>query len=487
MKQIVIMGAGLGGLSSAIVLANEGYDVQVLEKNQEPGGKLQQRNINGYHFDLGPSTITLKHMFEEVFTLCGRDLADYVEFYPIKDGTLNMFHDGTQVPFSSDIKGIQEAIAQFSVHDAQNYPAFLSDSQQFYEIAENQFLNRLMDRWQDKLDITLLRQFMKIKPFTTYHDWLKKYFNHPFTLSLLGRYATYVGSSPYQAPAIYGMMAYIEAGLGIYGIKGGTYQIVEAMQQLAEELGVRFSYNTEVTHIMTENNRAIGVEIGDEHVYADQVIANMDALTVYDRFFPNQTEHVKKTEPSLSGFALLLGLNHRYEWMQHHQVFFPESYEQEFEHLFQAQDVISDPTIYICYSGYNDLSVVPSANHSNLFVLVNAPSRIHDYDWETLRETYTTFLLDQLEANGLTNIRDYIEYLEVMTPQDLHEQTGAYQGAIYGASSNSFRQAFFRLPNQAKEINGLWFVGGSTHPGGGTPIVTRSGRLVAEAIINREA
>ncbi|MET3682791.1 phytoene desaturase [Alkalibacillus flavidus] len=487
MTKAIIIGAGLGGLANAIVLASNGYDVEVIEQNSEAGGKLQQRHAAGYHFDLGPSTITMTHMFSEVFALSGRDISDYIEFYPITAGTMNIFPDGTRIPFSPDTERVQAAIANVSEHDAAQYPAFLQRSESFYEIAEHHFLNRLMYRWQDKLDLTLIKQFMRIKPLTTYQDWLKGYFNHPYILNMFGRYATYIGSSPYQAPAIYGMMAYIEAGLGVYSVRGGTYQMVNAMRELAEELGVSITFNQEVTNIVTENGRAVGVEIAQDIVHADHIIANMDALTVYERFFPERATKVHKTEPSLSGFALLLGLDTRYDELQHHQVYFPEDYAKEFDQLFKTKELIDDPTIYICFSGYDDGSVVPSADHSNLFVLVNAPSQLEGVDWEDKKQSYTEHILDLLETKGLTNVRDHIDYIEAMTPQDLHWQTGAYQGAIYGASSNSFKQAFFRLPNKANDIDRLWFVGGSTHPGGGTPIVTRSGKLVAEAIMQEEA
>ncbi|WP_058305856.1 phytoene desaturase family protein [Gracilibacillus massiliensis] len=482
MKKVIIVGAGLGGLSAAITLAYHGYRVEILEKNKVVGGKLQERNVKGYHFDLGPSTITMKHVFEELFAQCGRNINDYLTFYPIKAGTMNYFDDGSAVPTSTIKQNVQKAIAQYSKEDAEQYLSFLNDSETFYQIAESQFLNRLLYRFSDKWSPTLIKNFAKIKPFTTYQDWLKQYFTHPNTLQLFGRYATYVGSSPYQTPAIYGMMAHVETNLGIYGVTGGTYQIANAMRQLAEELGVQIHYQQEVTKMVVQNSKVIGVEVDEEKIYADQVVANIDALTVYDKLLPTDKRNVEKIEPSLSGFALLLGINKRFDKLQHHQVYFTNDYQKEFDQLFKKKELVDDPTIYICNSGYDDLSLIPNANASNLFVLVNTPSETK-HDWETIKNRYTDHLLDLLEQKGLTNLRDHIEYLEVMTPKDLKHQTGAFQGAIYGASSNSFKQAFFRLPNKAKEVDRLWFVGGSTHPGGGTPIVTRSGKLVAEAII----
>ncbi|MEC1184442.1 phytoene desaturase family protein [Bacillus altitudinis] len=489
MKKVIIIGGGLGGLSAAIRLQSRGFQVTILEKEAALGGKLQRHQASGYSFDLGPSTITMKAYFEEVFTSCHRRMEDYVTFYPIFPLTKNVFSDGHTVEFTPDIEQMESQIAVFSPEDAKRYRAFLQESKKLFQMAEEQFLNRLLLSWKDKADIKLMKALLAVKPFTSVQRLLRQYFRHPHTLAMFGRYATYIGSSPYEAPAIFNMMAYLEGEKGIYGIKGGTYRLVEAFETLAKELGVQIHLNERVKKIHVKNKRIQGVETDQQLYEADQVIAGADALTVYRQLIDEEdrpsfgNQKLANIEPSLSGFVLLLGVPKVYEQLSHHNVFFPENYEQEFKDIFQKKQLPHDPTLYICYSGHSEPALNGGPGRSNLFVLANAPYVTKEQNWDMLKETYGQHMKTKLKEKGLFDLDQLVEFEAVQTPLDLQQKTGAYHGAIYGMSSNSFKQAFFRINNQSKDIEGLWFVGGTSHPGGGTPMVTKSGQLVAEAII----
>jgi diapolycopene oxygenase len=487
-KKIVIIGGGLGGLSCAIRLAAHGCKVRLLEKEPELGGKLKKVVGGKYSFDMGPSTITMVDAFKEVFTAVGRRMEDYLQFYPVHPMTKNFFPDGSVVNLSQSIEEMEEQISQYSKEDASRYRDFLKESEKLYTISQQQFLNRLLPTNRDLFDFQLLKSFASIKPFTTLHQMLRNYFKHPNTLAMFGRYATYVGSSPYRAPAIFSMMASLEGQGGIYGVKGGTYSIVEAFEKLAGELGVDIKKNINVARIKVVNKRVVGVETTDGFFEADQVIANGDALAIYKNLIdeadrPSITNRrIDGMEPSLSGFVMLLGMNKRIPILTHHNVFFSKNYKQEFTDIFEKKMIVEDPTIYICYSGYSQPELV-GENNSNLFVLVNAPYTSSRVNWDDRKESYFLKIITKLESRGLKDLIGSIDFYQIMTPADLQERTGAHRGAIYGTSSNSFQQAFFKLGNKSKDIEGLWFVGGSAHPGGGTPIVTKSGQLVAKAII----
>ncbi len=476
----MIIGAGLGGLASAIRLAYRGYQVTILEKEQTVGGKLQRVVSDGYRFDLGPSTITMKHVFESVFEDSGRRMEDYLEFYHLPMGTRNFFEDGSVVDFCPDVDKVEQQIANYSTEDAKQYRAFLKDSAKLYYIANDQFLNKLLYDWKAKLNPKLLVSFLKVKPMTNFDKWLQSYFKHPNTLAMFGRYATYVGSSPYQAPATFGMMAHLEGNQGVYGVKGGTYSIVEAFQKLAEELGVTVQLNTKVERILVKDRRAVGVETNLGTYDADEIIANADALTVREKLLSNDRK-LDRVEPSLSGFALLLGVESKYDQLTHHNVFFPQHYKAEFDAIFTYKKMPENPTIYICNSGFTDKTAAGQMT-SNLFVLVNAPVVSENTDWTKNKEIVTEKIIAKLEAKGLTGLNKHLTYKCTMTPEDIEQRTGAYKGSIYGMSSNSFKQAFFKIPNKDNQIKHLWYVGGSSHPGGGTPIVTLSGMLVADKI-----
>lgn len=485
MKKVIVIGAGLGGLSCAVRLAYHGFSVTVVEKQATLGGKLQQVDTGEYQFDLGPSTITMKHVFSNVFSDCNRKLEDYVSFYPIDSGTRNFFSDGHVVDFNTDIEHVQSQIAAYSPDDALQYPKFLAESSRFYNIAEQRFFNQLLYATKAKLSPKLIKDFLKIKPLTSLERWHNRFFKHPNTLAMFGRYATYIGSSPYQAPAIFSMMAHVEGRQGIYGIRGGTYAFVKGLEKLALELGVTIHTNTEVKQLLIKNGGAVGVETSNTTLFADEIVSNIDALTVKEKFIGTDSDlrKLEKKEPSLSGFVLLLGMDEQYEALRHHNVFFPTNYADEFKAIFEKKSVPQEPTIYICNSSESEET---RAKHgaSNLFVLINAPYLTDSFSWTTQTTSgIRNRVLKQLNQFGIDINEHKMEYEEQMTPLDIANRTEAYKGTIYGMSSNNFKQAFFRMPNKDKQIDQLYYVGGSTHPGGGTPMVTLSGTLVANEII----
>lgn len=486
-KECLIIGTGLGGLSAGIKLAHEGYHVTILEKNDEAGGKLRPIIRGNYQFDLGPSTITLKQAFESVFRSVGRQLEDYLDFYPITEGTRNFFSPEVQLDFSTDREAVKKQLATFSVADARNYEAFLAEAKRLYEISDQQFFSQLMYPLKTQLSPTLIKHFIKIKPFKTLAALIEDYFEHPYTRMMLLRYATYVGSNPYQSPMIFAMLAHLEGTQGIWGVKGGTYEIVRAFVRLAEELGVNIKYNQHVTKIRTKHERVIGVEVGDIFYDSDLVIVNADALTAYQTFMRHHplSYALRKKEVSLSGFVWLVGIKKTYDVLKHHNVFFPVDYTQEFAAIFGDLDVPETPTIYICQSSVSEPERAAPGG-GNLFILINAPHLSDQLVWneDTISEMKRR-IKQQLEHFGLTQLEERIEEEFFYTPKDLMERTAAYKGAIYGMSSNSVSQAFFRVENRDPIYRNLYFTGGSTHPGGGTPMVTLSGQLVASDIIKK--
>jgi phytoene desaturase len=490
MKSALVIGGGIGGLSCAIRLAGAGVQVTLIEQQATLGGKLQRVKLADYTFDRGPSTITMIDAFARVFSSVGRHIEDYVHFYPMNPMARNYFADGTSVDLTSDVASMQAQIAVFSREDATNYPKFMAEARKLYQIAKQAFLQQMMLGWRDKLKPALIRSFMQIHPFTTLQQLLRRYFKHPNTLAMFGRYATYVGSSPYQSPAIFAMMASLEAEEGIYGVFGGTYEIVVAMEKLANELGVRIEKSTKVKQFAVKSGNVKVVETDRGTFQADVVVANADALTVYSEWIdevhrPSMSDRkIERYEPSLSGFVVLAGVKKQYPQLLHHTVFFPGNYQQEFKELFVDRVKLSNPTIYVCYNGYDESEMAPQGA-SNLFVLVNAPSQQSQLAWtEEECQVYADMVMQQLEVRGLTDLTQSIEVADYFTPRHLQQVMGAHQGGIYGISSNSPQQTFFRPENRAKDIDNLWFVGGTTHPGGGTPIVALSGQLVAERILS---
>ncbi|MFD1903564.1 phytoene desaturase family protein [Paenibacillus rhizoplanae] len=316
------------GLSCAVTLAAEGWDVTVLERQQQPGGKLQRVQAGGYTFDRGPSTITMPHVFRSLYELAGARMEDYVQLYELEPRTRNVFADGKVVDFSRDTGRMQEQMASYSPADAARFPDFLAEAARLYQLSEKQFLNRLLLSWRDKLSPSLVRDLVRVRPFLSLHDLLLRYFSHPNTLAMLGRYATYVGSSPYRSPSIFAMLGHLEIQEGVYGVKGGTYELISGLTALAQNLGVQLLTGTEVTGISVVSGAVEGVDTAQGFYPAKTVIAGGDVLSINKMLLPEAVRpgmtdrRIEAYEPSLSGLVTLAGVPRTYDALLHHTVFF---------------------------------------------------------------------------------------------------------------------------------------------------------------------
>jgi len=485
MAKIAIVGAGMGGLATAIRLAAQGHTVTIYEKNETVGGKLNLLEKGGYRWDTGPSLLTMPFVYQDLFKAAGRDFADYVELVPVEPITRYFYPDGTVFDASDSTAAMTAAIDKLSPPDVTNYFRFMAYSRRLYDLTAEVFLFQGFNRLRDLLSLRMGDTF-KIDPFRTVHQANTAAFKDKRLVQLFDRYATYNGSSPYQAPATLNIIPYVELGMGGWYVRGGLYALAEAYTKLALELGVEIRTGVGVAEIITQKGRAIGLRLENgAEITADIVVANTDVAYTYDKLLKGQGRgrNLAKLEPSCSGFVLFLGINRQYEQLVHHNILFSHDYQNEFEDIFKRKVPASDPTIYICWTGHSDHQHAP-AGHSNLFVLVNAPYLSEAFDWAApnVTKNYRDLIIRRMTEFGLTGLEDAIEVEQIMTPFDLAQRYNAERGAIYGLSSNNRFSAFLRPPNRSRQVKGLYFVGGSTHPGGGVPLVTLSARIVANLI-----
>jgi phytoene desaturase len=301
-----------------------------------------------------------------------------------------------------------------------------------------------------------------------------------------------VGGSPFEAPATLNVIAHVELTGGVWYPKGGIYAIARAFERLARELGVAIHTGLGIQRIDVSSGRATGVTLASgEQVAADAVISNLDVTTVYERLLPDspavqrRLARLRAFEPSCSGFVLLLGVEGRAEALAHHNIFFSADYRSEFDAIFKQQVAPRDPTIYVAVTSKTDPDHAPPGCE-NWFVLVNAPPLSDRFDWTLNASSYRDHILDRLASLGV-DVRQRIAYERVLTPVDLAAMTGAHRGALYGPSANSKWTAFRRPHNRCADVRGLYFAGGTTHPGGGVPMVTLSGKVAAELVIEDAA
>ena len=512
-KNVVIVGAGIGGLSTAIRLATHGYHVHVFERQPGVGGKLNQLKMQGFSFDTGPSLITMPYVVQELFQSANRRLEDYLDLIPLDLTCRYFYHDGLILNAWRDTERLATEFARLDPHDGDAFYRFLAFTRNIYQAAADPFLYHslgsplavlntfihyvfkghpgVIDEVPGSAIFSRLRAVFAALSPATLDDCVRSFFKDEHLRQLFDRYATYNGSSPYKVGAVYSIIPYVELADGGWYPRGGIYALAEALEHLARELGVEIETNCAVQRIIVKHRRARGVMLADGRVIRSAaIVANSDVVTTQSELLSPKVvnkrtvQKLKALEPSCSGFVLLLGLDKQYPQLAHHNIFFSDDYPAEFEDLFTRHIPLHNPTIYVCATTRSDASQAP-AGHENLFVLVNAPYLTDASNWEQDAPTYREHILDLLASYTQIDLHDLREHIiceAILTPEDFKYKYGSNAGSIYGLSSNARMAPFTRPGNRSKEIQRLYFVGGSTHPGGGVPLVMLSGKIVTEMI-----
>ncbi|MCE7793126.1 phytoene desaturase family protein [Salipaludibacillus sp. CUR1] len=487
-KKAVVIGAGLAGLSSAIRLAGDGYDVTVLEKNENIGGKLNRRSGKGYTFDTGPSILTMPWVLEQLFESVHRKLEDYIEIERIEPQWRTFYEDGTSIDVLSDLPEMLEEMRKVKPDPDSSFMKFLAYSQDMYDICMKSFYKTSITGLKELKAQHTLKELLAMDPFHTVADGTKKHFKNKHLEQLFNFFVMYVGSNPYQAPAILNQLVYVQLGLGIYYVKGGMYNIAKGMKAVLDELRAEVHTDCPVSHVVEEEGTAKGVVTEEgEFFEADVVVSNLEVIPAYKTLLPKNSRTKKEIkqltktfDPTVSGQVLLLGVNKEFKNLKHHNFFFSEDPEKEFKQIFEKGVPADDPTVYIGISSKSDPSQAPQGKE-NLFVLTHVPPKTamkKKADWDKYREV----ILDKLERMGMEGLRDSIEFEYEFTPDTLEELYGSTGGSIYGIASNKGTNGGFKIPSKSSVYENLYFTGGSTHPGGGVPMVTLSGQLTADLI-----
>lgn len=512
-RHAIVVGAGMGGLSAAIHLAIQGWHVRVLERQPQVGGKLNQQVLDGFSFDTGPSLLTMPFVLRDLFQAAGRDMNDYIQLVPLDITCRYFYRDGTVINAWRDRDRLAAEFARLHPQDGEALLAFIAYAREIFQAAADPFLYNSLGR---PLDIArtfigyVQRGHTSSDSSSEPQSWLQRlhalmaalspqtldqcvhgFFTDEHLRQLFDRYATYNGSSPYQLGAVYSLIPYIELADGGWYPCGGMYSLAKALEWLARELDVEITTACDVQRIVIEQGTARGVVLADGHVlHSDIVVANSDVVTTYRELLSpavrneRYVKRISQLEPSCSGFVLLLGTDKLYPQLEHHNIFFSDDYPQEFADLFERKIPLQDPTIYVCATTRTDPSQAPEGCE-NLFVLVNAPYLTRHSDWEHDAPAYRERVLNLLTAYpqiDLSDLREHIILSAMLTPEDFRRNYGANAGSIYGLSSNQRMAPFTRPGNRAAAIHNLYFVGGSTHPGGGVPLVLLSGKIVAQLV-----
>lgn len=480
----IVTGSGIAGIASAIRLANQGFKVDVYEANAYPGGKLTTLQLGDYRFDAGPSLFTMPHLVEELFTLSGRDPKDYFRYRKCDTVCHYFFEDGTFLPFSASKAALFEQVEKILKVDPAPLQKHYRRSALIYRATYSAFLERSLHKASSYFSGAILRCIACIpwlRLFTTMHKANAAALNHPKLVQIFDRYATYNGSSPYLAPGILNIIPHLEQEIGTFFPEQGMHSITTSLVRLAEELGVKFHYNRRVDEILVEKGRVRGIRTGDERIAAEVVLCNADIRPAYGKLLPGQRlpGRTMQQEPSSSAMIFYWGIGRKFPQLDLHNIFFSEDYAREFDEIFRQRSVSDDPTVYIHISSRMVPGDAP-AHGENWFVMVNVPSD-SGQDWEALRSQIRGNVLRKLSRVLRTEIEPLIEAEDYLDPVRIEARTSSHAGALYGASSNDRMAAFFRHPNFSK-IKGLYFAGGSVHPGGGIPLCLLSARIATDLV-----
>jgi diapolycopene oxygenase len=485
MTKAAIIGSGIGGIATAIRLALKGYEVTVLEANASFGGKMQQFDLQGYRFDAGPSLFTLPHLVDELFILAGRNPTDYFTYTRLDPITHYFWPDGSRLKAWADPEAFATEAAQQLGVPKQAVQDVLAKSARLYQGTADTFLHKSLHRLDTYLSPDVLKALSCLSDLgltTTMHAANAQQFSDPRFVQLLDRFATYNGSDPYQAPGTLNLIPHLEHNIGAFYPRGGIYAIASSLVKLAEELGVEFRYNERVERIITTKGRATGVQTAKCYYQADVVVSNMDVVPTYRRLLPDQPAPEQTLQQPRSSSALIYywGIKKQFPELHLHNIFFSQNYKEEFEHIFKYKSISPDPTVYVNITSKLEPADAP-AGCENWFVMVNVPHH-QGQDWQKLIDSTRTAVTNKLSHMLQTDLAPLVQCEQVLDPLLIEQQTSSYAGALYGSSSNNRMAAFLRHPNFSSKIKGLYFCGGSVHPGGGIPLCLLSARIVESLV-----
>lgn len=474
--RVTVIGGGLAGLAAALRLRHAGAEVTLLEKNAKVGGKLSEFRAEGYRWDMGPSLLTMPDVLDGLFSDLGLRRSDYLELQQIDPVCRYFWPDGQQ---------LDENGAFFKQEDV---AAFLDYASGIYELSGEAFLTRPPEElWKAFApgNWLKLRHLPKVATFQTLSQKVDAFFKDPHLAQLFKRFATYNGSSPYKAPATFNVIPYVEAKFGAWYVRGGMARLAAVLGDLAAKRGVRIRTGAEVVRC-----DETGVILRDGQVLrTDVVVVNGDVIRAWKDWLRYAGHEARAAElaskdRALSGFILFLGVAKRFEKLSHHNIFFSADYEEEFRDLFEWKRFPLDPTVYISATSRSEEGDAPEGC-DNYFVLVNAPAEVDQLDWETNQRAYADRVLHKLEAMGLNGLREQIRHERIFTPADFSKRDLTFHGSLYGWASHSPMTALLRPPLASPEHGNLYFTGGTTHPGGGIPLVLLSAKMVADKIVRK--
>jgi phytoene desaturase len=493
MDPVGVIGGGLGGLAAACVLAARGHRVILFEKNDWVGGKAAQFEEAGFRFDMGPTILTVPAVLRRIFAEAGRDIDDALDLRRLDPQWRCFFDDGSVLDLTENTAAMVANLDAYSPGNSDGYRQFLAMSEGLHEVSERFFFWKSVEDIRDTMDLrkgmdlATLRDVLSLKMGSSVAKQIRKKVPDARVSQMLDHFVQYVGSSPYNSPAVLCSIGHMQTDGGVWYPIGGTRAVPVALAKLADELGVETRMSTGIRRIISDRGAVSAVETeSGETVALSALVSNMDSVRTYKELVggaPARSFSKRwKREPACSGVVLYLGLDRGYDHLLHHDFVFSRDPEEEFDWIYNKGEPAPDPTCYIAASARTEPGVAPPGGEA-LYVLVHTPYLRPHHDWNEMLPKYRRVILDKLaRCAGMPDLESRIVMERTLTPADIHERYRVLNGAIYGLASHGKFFGAFKPGNRSRDLAGLYLAGGAAHPGPGMPMVLMSGWIAADSL-----
>jgi phytoene desaturase len=487
-KTVIVIGAGIGGMTAAIHLAKRGLHVTVLEKNSRPGGRCDRISQNGHHFDTGPTLLVMPLLYESEFAALDTSMRELLDLQRVDPTYRLVFDNGSQLALTSDMKSLQEQLESFEPGSFDGLLRYMDEGHRHYHLGIEKLVQPDFRKATDFFKLSNLPLVYQVKPFKKHYANMSTYFDDPRLKAAFTFQDVYMGLSPFEAPATFSMMPYTELAHGVWYPKGGMYQVVEALFSLACEAGVEFSFNTSVEQIEVNGKGARGVLLADgKRLGADAVLANADLPYVYQNLLAQdgRAKKLARKRFSCSVISFFWGVDKPYETLSPHTLFLAEDYRENFDSIIRDLDLPANPSLYIHAPARLDPTMAPRGQDTLIAIVpVGHMSGNGEQDWGAIRDQARQHVFRRLRTLGITDLEEHIKFEVNFTPLSWRKRYNLAKGSTHGLCHNLTQLGYFRPDNRHPHYHNLYFTGASTRPGTGMPTAMVSGHQSAQRIMD---
>ncbi|HEX5837645.1 MAG TPA: phytoene desaturase family protein [Anaerolineales bacterium] len=487
-RSVIVIGAGMGGITAASHLAKNGVKVTVLEKNSRPGGRCDRFSRDGHHFDTGPTLLVMPLLYEAEFAQLGASMRELLDLQRVDPTYHLVFDDGSKLALTSDMKSMQEQLEAFEPGSFPGLLRYMEEGHRHYHVGIEKLVNRDFRKASDFFKLSHLPLLRQLKPLANHYRNMSAYFDDPRLKSAFTFQDVYMGLSPFEAPATFSMMPYTELAHGVWYPNGGMYSIVEALVELARAAGVDFEFNAAVARIDVKGQQTRGVVLSDgRYIQADAVLANADLPYVYNDLLPEdgQAKQLARKRFSCSVISFFWGVDRPYKELPPHTLFLADDYSANFDSIIRDLDLPANPSLYVHAPARLDPSMAPDGQDTVIGIVpVGHMSENGEQDWAEIRDKARQHVFRRLAALGIGDLEEHIKFEVNFTPLSWRKRYNLMKGSTHGLCHNLTQLGYFRPHNRHSRYHNLYFVGASTHPGTGMPTAMVSGRLAANRILD---